>query len=85
MYVNRRDFHQRENKDPVLQKFFPLRYDAKRVKAGPYTIKALFDGHCFELFADDGLISMSALVFPEKPFERIEAYGMKGTYRVLNK
>lgn len=83
VYLNRRDFHEHQDADPVIKKYFPLRYDAARRRRGTCKISALYDGHCFELFADDGLIAMSALVFPERPFTRIEAYGAKGTIRTL--
>jgi fructan beta-fructosidase len=74
-YVDRRgagkeDFH----------KDFAGRHVAPRIgQAGSLSFRLIADVASLELFADGGLTVMSELVFPSRPYDKIEVVGEDGT------
>ena len=47
--------------------------------AGRHSVRILYDFTSLEVFLDGGRIAMTNLVFPDEPYDRLEAYSDKGS------
>ena len=50
--------------------------------AGKHSVRILYDLSSFEVFIDGGRVVMTNLVFPNEPYNTLEAYSDKGRFRV---
>ncbi|NLZ20186.1 MAG: DUF4980 domain-containing protein [Bacteroidales bacterium] len=50
--------------------------------AGRHSVRILFDVSSFEVFIDGGKVVMTNLVFPNEPYNTLEAYSDKGRFTV---
>ena len=61
-------------------KDFAGRYTAPRIAdSGKITLTIYADASSFELFADGGLTTMTALVFPSRPYTKMEIRSADGS------
>ena len=49
---------------------------------GPHRMKILYDLTSLEVFIDGGRVAMTNLVFPNEPYDRLEAYSDEGRFSI---
>ena len=61
---------------------FALATWAPMAVKGAHRMKILYDLTSLEVFIDGGRVAMTNLVFPNEPYDRLEAYSDKGGFTV---